>query len=500
MKADIKVSRESVISAIDDRLYSSFIEHMGRAIYTGIYEPGHPTAGQDGFRQDVIYLIKPLELSHIRYPGGNFVSGYRWEDGVGDRASRPVRRDLAWMALEPNEIGTNEFIDYCRQVGAQPMMAVNLGTRGPQEAVDLVEYCNVEGGTYLSDLRRSHGWEKPHDVKLWCLGNEMDGPWQMCAKTADEYGRTACEAAKLMKWMDPSIELVACGSSNHGMPTFGEWERTVLRHCGQYVDYLSLHQYYQNNDGDIPSFLALSGEMDSFIREVADICRQYKEESGSERDIYLSFDEWNVWYHFWKKKADIPMWTVGRAIEEEDYDFADALLVGGMLTTLINNADTVKIACMAQLINVIAPIMTEPGGRAWVQTIYYPLLLTSQHGRGTALAAQIECPEYSCSLSEHTPYLDCAAVLSKDEREVTFFIVNKNLEEAAVCDISMTDFGSASSARITTLFSDDLAVPCTPDSNAVHQSESELQIDSPDHLTAELPPASWNMVRVILDK
>jgi len=496
--AEISIKRDRIISRIDNRLYSSFIEHMGRAIYTGIYEPDHPLADENGIRQDVLNLIKPLGISHIRYPGGNFVSGYRWEDGVGDRSERPVRRDLAWMAIEPNQFGTNEFIDFCKNAGVEPMMAVNLGTRGPQEAADLVEYCNVEGGTYLSDLRRSHGWEQPHAVKLWCLGNEMDGPWQICAKTAEEYGRTACEAAKMMKWMDPSIELVACGSSNHGMPTFGDWERTVLHHCGKYIDYLSLHQYYQNNDGDIPAFLALSQNMDRFIREVADICRQYKEETGSERDIYLSFDEWNIWYHFAKKKVDVPEWIVGRPIEEEDYDFADALLAGGMLTTLINNADTVKIACIAQLINVIAPITTEPGGRVWAQTIYYPLMLTSLNGRGTALAAELDCPHYSCSVSDKVPYLDCASVLSEDEKEITFFIINKNLQENAECHISLSGFGTADCAHLTSLCSEDISACCTPDNNTVCCHEREIPAVGSNNIVVTVAPASWNMFKIKL--
>lgn len=492
MKAKIKISRDKIISPIDDRLYSSFVEHMGRAIYTGIYEPSHPTADENGFRQDVLNLIRPLNLSLIRYPGGNFVSGYRWEDGVGDQSQRPMRRDLAWMAMEPNEIGTNEFVDFCRKVGTEPMMAVNLGTRGAQEAADLVEYCNVSEASYFSDLRKSHGWEEPHGIKLWCLGNEMDGPWQICAKTADEYGRLACETAKMMKWMDPSIELVACGSSGRTMPTFGDWERTVLRHCGQYVDYLSLHQYYQNDDGDIPSFLARSCEMDSFIKEVAEICRQHKEETGSDRDIYLSFDEWNVWYHFKKAGKEPPKWITARPIEEEQYDFADALLVGSMLTTLINNANTVKIACMAQLVNVIAPIMTEPGGRAWAQTIYYPLLLTSQYGRGTALKPEVDCPKYTCQVSDSVPCLDCAAVLSKDADMITVILVNKNLDEELICNLELD--GVAVAAEQITLTAPSLSSTNTADNQCVVESRHELGTKG-NTLSVSLPPASWTMIK-----
>ncbi|MBP3413584.1 MAG: alpha-N-arabinofuranosidase [Clostridia bacterium] len=496
MNANIKVSADNIISPIDRRLFSSFIEHMGRAVYTGIYEPDHPTADENGFRRDVIELIKPLGISHIRYPGGNFVSGYRWEDGIGDKSSRPIRRELAWSAIEPNEVGTNEFIDFCRTADAEPIFAVNLGTRGPQEAADLLEYCNVDSGTYLSDLRRSHGWESPHNIKLWCLGNEMDGPWQICAKTADEYGRIACETAKMMKMMDPAIQLVACGSSNRTMPTFGQWERTVLDHCGRYIDYLSLHQYYRNDDGDLPSFLSLSRDMDGFIREVADICREYKEKNNLQRDIYLSFDEWNVWYHYQNEcKEQPPEWTVGRPIEEEAYTFADALLVGGMLTTLINNADTVKIACLAQLVNVIAPIMTQPGGKAWAQTIYYPFMLTSQNGRGTALKCDIDCPKYNCAVGSNVPYLDCAAVLSEDKLGVTFFIVNKSLTENITCRIEAEGFcaDGADQTTLTALSPDSIS---TVDHDAVIKTEYHYSADDKGAFSVNLPPLSWSMIRI----
>ncbi len=325
LSAKISILPEHVISQIDPRLYSSFIEHMGRAVYTGIYEPGHPAAEENGFRKDVAELIRPLNIPVIRYPGGNFVSGYRWEDGVGPKEARPVRAELAWQALEPNQVGTNEFMDYLALLGdVKPMLAVNLGTGTPQDAANLVEYCNFPGGTHYSELRARHGYPQPHGVKLWCLGNEMDGPWQICAKTAGEYGRAALEAAKMMKWLDPDIELVACGSSYREMPTFGDWERTVLRHTYEHIDYLSLHTYYTNDDGDIAAFLASSARMDAFIKEVGAICDEIKAEKGSDKDIKLSFDEWNVWYHYKLSSQEPPKWTVARPIEEELYDFADA--------------------------------------------------------------------------------------------------------------------------------------------------------------------------------
>ncbi len=494
MHTNLRLDSNKRISVIDDRLYSSFIEHMGRAVYTGIYEPDHPRAGADGFREDVAEHIRALHLSHIRYPGGNFLSGYRWEDGVGDRASRPVRRDMAWFALEPNWVGINEFVTYCRKNGIEPMIGGNLGTRGPQDAVNLLEYCNVERGTWYSDLRRSHGYEEAHRIRLWCLGNEMDGPWQICAKTAEEYGRLACETAKMMKWMDPSIELVACGSSFRDMPTFGSWERTVLQHCWDYVDYLSLHQYYQNNDGDVPSFLARSGEMDAFIKEVASICAEEKTRRGSDHDVKLSFDEWNVWYHFRKTEVYPEKWIFPRPIEEETYDFADALLLGSMLTTLINNADTVKIACLAQLVNVIAPIMTKPGAECWLQTIYYPFLLTSLHGRGIALRP--ESPSCQCE-GGGNPAVDCAAVLSGGEKELTVFLVNKDLQNPSACRITLEGLHPAEAGEHLVLQAPLDSVNTATSAPVLPRRVSDTEIFN-NCVACTLEAASWNMVRLPL--
>lgn len=500
LAAEIKLCTESTISPIDERLYGSFIEHMGRAIYTGIYEPDHPSSKEDGFRRDVVNLIKPLKIPIIRYPGGNFVSGYRWEDGIGCKDSRPVRLNLAWSAIETNQVGTNEFMDFLNLINARPMLSVNLGTRGAQDAANLLEYSNYPGGTYYSDLRIAHGYPEPHDVRVWCLGNEMDGPWQICAKTSEEYGRLACETAKMMKMIDSEIELVACGSSFHEIPTFGEWERTVLRHTYEYIDYLSLHAYYMNMDNDIPSFLASNIKMDHFIKEVAAICSEIKMEKDGKKDIKLSFDEWNVWYHFKKDCVQPPKWILARPIEEEIYDFTDALLVGSMLITLINNADTVKIACLAQLVNTIAPIMTEPQGRAWAQTTYYPFMYTSIYGRGTALKADLKAPAYNCNAVKDVPFIDCAAVYSKNRDEITLFLVNKNLEENIPCKLTLSEVSCSDIIEWVTLKGykpDDVNTAAhAPVKPVVHHEEVNI---TAKNISFTLPKASWNMLRFHLN-
>lgn len=442
--ATLTVDRSASIALIDDRLYGSFIEHLGRAVYGGIYQPGHSRSDKDGFRLDVIDLVRKLRVPIIRYPGGNFVSGYNWEDGVGPQQLRPTRLDLAWFTREPNTIGMQEFSRWLGNVDSELMMAVNLGTRGPDEARNLVEYSNHRGGTYWSDLRKKHGKESPYGIKTWCLGNEMDGPWQICSKTAYEYGRVATEAAKLMKWTDPTIELVACGSSYSKMPTFGTWEATVLDLAYEHIDYLSLHEYYGNSEGDTPSYLAKNLGMDSFIKSVVSLCDAAKARKGSKKTINLSFDEWNVWYHTLDQDKSIEHWVDAPHRLEDNYNFEDALLVGGLLITLIKNSDRVRIACLAQLVNVIAPIMTEEDGEAWVQTIFYPYMHASTFGRGRALEVELESPLYDCAIGDGIPFIDSVAVLNEEEKTCTLFILNRSLTDDLQlrCDLRSLDVSS----------------------------------------------------------
>ena len=349
----------------------------------------------------MLELVRELGPTIIRYPGGNFVSGYDWEDGVGPVEDRPKQLDLAWLTIEPNTFGTNEFIDWCRLADLEPMLAVNLGTRGPDEARRLVEYCNFPAGTKFSDLRRAHGWEEPHAVKFWCLGNEMDGPWQMGAKTATEYGRVATEAAKLMRLIDPTIELAAVGSSGRNMPTFGAWEREVLEHTFDHVEFISLHTYLNDYAKDTPAFLASPDLMDGFIEEVVGD-RRLRSPSAAARTSgsTLSFDEWNVWYR--TRRGDDrkqPGWPVAPPILEEVYTMKDALAFGGACISLLNHADRVKSACLAQLVNAIAPILTETGGPAWRQTIFWPFADFSQaRPRRRCCAARSNSPTYAASL------------------------------------------------------------------------------------------------------
>jgi alpha-N-arabinofuranosidase len=368
---------------------------MGRSVYTGIYEPDHSTADEDGFRRDVLELTRELGVTLIRYPGGNFVSNYRWEDGIGPRELRPRRLDLAWASTETNQFGLDEFMRWAARAGVEPMMAVNLGTRGVRAAADLVEYANIAGGTKLADSRIANGASQPYGIRLWCLGNEMDGPWQVGHKTALEYGRLAAQTAHAMRLVMPDIELVACGSSSSTMPTFGSWEREVLELTYEAVDYISCHAYYEPEEGDLGSFLASAVDMDHFVSTVTTTADQVGAKLGNRKRINIAFDEWNVWYVERFRALDRPVdWPAAPRIIEDEYTVADAVVVGNLLISLLRHSDRVTAACLAQLVNVIAPIRTEPGGPSWRQTTFHPFALTSRHAVGNVLRVEPVTPAY----------------------------------------------------------------------------------------------------------
>ena len=498
-QAKLIMDKDFIIGQVDPRIYGSFIEHLGRAVYGGIYEPGHPTADENGFRRDVLDLVRKLNVPVVRYPGGNFVSGFNWEDSVGPKELRPKRLDLAWFTTETNEVGLHEFADWARKAGSEIMYAVNLGTRGPDEARNVVEYANHPSGSALSDMRIRNGAKEPFGIKLWCLGNEMDGPWQMGHKTAYEYGRTANEAAKMMKWVDPTIEVVACGSASHSMPTYGAWEYEMLNECYENVDYVSLHRYYGNPSNNTPDFLARSMDLDDFIREVVSICDAVGGRKHAKKKLNLSFDEWNVWYHSSEQDKEIwkrDKWNRALPLLEDIYNFEDALLAGSILITFLKNADRVKVACLAQLVNVIAPIMTRNGGGAWAQTIYYPLMHASMFGRGTALRPVISSPVYDCSDYEAVPVVDAAATLAEDG-SVTIFAVNRDLKEDVELTADLRAFGNLSFKEHIVLHHDDVkAVNTESDPNQVAPTAGDAAELDGGHMSVRLPALSWNVIRL----
>ena len=496
LNAKLHIDKHFQVGETDKRLFGSFVEHLGRAVYGGVYQPGNALSDARGFRRDTLALVRELNVPVVRYPVGNFVSGYRWEDGVGPREARPVRPDPAWYTLEDNQIGVNEFADWCEAAGAELMMAVNLGTRGPEDARNLLEYCNFPSGTYYSDLRAAHGYPKPHRIKLWCLGNEMDGPWQMGHKTAHEYGRAAAETGRLMKMLDPSVACVACGSSFYDIPTFAHWEAAVLEEAYDQVDYLSLHQYFNNKSGDTKEFLASNHMAERMIREAAAVCDHIKSKKRSQKQIDLSFDEWNVWYHSNESDRQAERWVKAPPLLEDTYNVEDALVAGSMLITLLRHCDRVKIACLAQLVNVIAPIMTSDTG-AWRQTIFYPFQYMSAHGRGTVLHTVTDSPCYPTERYGDVPCLDAVFVRGGEGERLTLFAVNKSLDEdmTVTCDLRQFE-GYRVEEHIVFTHVDLKAVntEARPD-NAVPRAADGATV-SGGIFNAVLGKHSWNMVRL----
>jgi alpha-L-arabinofuranosidase len=501
MRARVTASAAYTIADIDKRLYGSFLEHLGRAVYTGIYEPGHEQADAEGMRKDVIELVRALDTPICRYPGGNFVSAYNWEDGIGPKESRPKRLDLAWRTTESNQVGVHEFADWADKAGTEMMLAVNLGSRGLDEARAFVEYVNHPGGTYWSDLRAKNGRKDPWNCRLWCLGNEMDGPWQVGHKSAAEYGHLANETAKALRGLDPTLELVVCGSSHSNMPTYPQWEATVLEATYDQVDYISLHMYFENYEKNTQEYLALPAKLDRYIGTVSGVIDYVKAKSRSKRDVRISFDEWNVWYHQRRQDAERMRtwdWPEAPRLLEDNYNFEDVLQVGCIINTFIRRSDVVRIACIAQLVNVIAPIMTEPGGPAWRQTIYWPFMLASKHGRGTALQLAVEVPTYDAAAADKVPWLDIAGTHDADAGTLTFFAVNRHASETIETDIALERF-VAKAVEHTIIRHDDLEATNTmqaPD-NVSPKKGTGAQLGG-GGVALTLPPHSYSMVRVML--
>ena len=445
----------------------------------------------------MLALVRELNVPIVRYPGGNFVSGYNWEDGIGPREQRPRRLELAWRTIETNEIGIDEFAAWSRKAGTEIMQAVNLGSRGIDAARNLVEYCNHPSGTYWSDLRIRHGSPEPHRIKTWCLGNEMDGTWQIGHKTAEEYGRTACETAKVMKWVDPSIELVACGSSNPYMSTFPQWEATVLEHTYEHVEYISLHIYYQPRGNNYSNFLAQSLYMDHFIKTVASTCDMIKAKKRSKKTLQLSFDEWNVWYQSNQENEKPEPWSIAPVQIEDHYAFIDALVVGCLIITLLKNSDRVRIACLAQLVNVIAPILTEPGGAAIRQTIFYPFQHASNFGRGKALRLVVDSPKYEDADFGDVPCLESVAVWNEANETLTLFAVNRHQTEALALRGDLRSFAGYRVMEHLVLENPDPHARNTfakPDVVRPH-TRGNAQLTGGE-INATLPALSWNVIRL----
>ena len=488
MSSVISIDRERLIGAIDPKLFGGFLEHMGRAIYEGIYEPDSPFADPAGLRQDVLAALKELNPTIIRYPGGNFLSGYHWQDGVGPSKQRPRRRELAWHSIETNQFGTNEFVEFCQKLQTRPMLGVNMGTGTIEEASALVEYCNAPQGSFYADLRARHGYPKPHQVEYWCLGNEMDGPWQIGHLDAVDYAKKAREAAKMMRWHDPSIKLILCGSSSTGMLTYPEWDRIVLEECWQHVDYLSLHYYAGNRDGDTASYLALARQFEDHLDTLAGALRYVKSKLRSRHEVYLSWDEWNVWY---KDQTYEGHWTEAPHLIEEVYNLEDALVVAQWMNVFLRRCNVLKIGCLAQLVNIIAPILTRREGLLR-QSIFYPFMLFSRHAAGSALDVQCKSPVYETARYGPQPVLDVSASYVEAQGHSALFIVNRSQQTAETANIIWQGWNPGAAARLYQLNGSDPKAHNTFDKPDTVKANDLGQVEvQQGKLSLSLPPLSF---------
>lgn len=500
--AKITVNRKFVRGTISPLIYGSFVEHMGRVVYTGIYEPGHYMADEDGFRKDVIEKVKEMGVTCIRYPGGNFVSCYDWRDGVGPKELRPRRREIAWKSIETNEFGTDEFMKWIRKCGVTPVFAVNLGTKGIENAVSLLEYCNLPKGTLYSDYRVKNGSEEPYAIPFWCLGNEMDGKWQIGHKTPESYAVLAAQTAHAMKSLDADIRLVVCGSSSTAMSTYTDWERIVLEESYDFIDYIALHQYYGGQERGTDEFLSQALEMEEYIDTVTSICDMVKNKKGLRKKIDICFDEWGVWeipgdeIAECVKKRD---WETAPAFSEQIYTMEDALLFSSMLMAMIKRADRVKIACQSLLTNISAAIMTEVNGDVWLQTIFYPFEYMARYGRGTVLMAVDEMPVYQVEKGYLVPYLDYVIIYNDEIQEIVVFAVNRK-EQSAELQIDFQGFGVKNVIEEIVLESESIKATNREDHTLIipKAGEKGSMMDSVYH--GNVAPFSWKMIRIAVDE
>lgn len=496
--AKVVLDKDFVISEIDEKVFGSFVENLGRCIYGGLYEPGHPSADEDGFRQDVMEKIRPLNLTANRFPGGNFVSTYRWEDGIGPKESRPRRAEVAWQCIEPNRFGLDEFAKWSKKMGTDVFMTVNLATRGVLEAMDCIEYCNHPGGTYWADKRKENGFDEPFNYKYWCLSNEIDGIWQVGQKPARDYALLAREASKAMKLIDPEIKTILAGSSAPSMDTFPEFDIEALDIAYEQVDYISVHNYIGNAKNDTPSYLARPLITNQFLDDVTSVINTIKAKHRSEHQVYISFDEFNTWHSMLQASNSKGKWTVAPPLLEDTYTAEDAVALGGLLLAVLRHADTVKIACLSELVNCISHLRTRDGGGCWVMPPYYTFLHYCLYGRGTSLETRVFSDTYSCERFPEVPYLDAQAVMG-DDGSITLFAINRGLDEELELETILRGFENYIVDKHLVITSDDPKATNTeecPDNVIPTEDGNAVYVDG--KLTATLKKMSWNVIRLVL--
>ncbi len=497
MKANILLNTRYTKGVVDTRIFGSFIEHMGRVVYGGIYEPGHMYSDSDGFRTDVLEHTRKMGVSCVRYPGGNFISAHDWKDSVGPRAKRPKVIEPAWHSIETNEFGISEFMKWAKKAHVEPVFAVNLGTSGIKEAMEFLEYCNLDEGTKYSNLRKEHGDDEPYRIKYWCLGNEMDGVWQIGHKTAYEYGRLACETGRAMKLIDPSIQLSVCGSSKSSMETVLDWDYEVLNETYDIADYLSLHQYYGNQEMGTAGFLAQSEDLEDYIQGVLGVCDYLKIKKKSKKDIMLNFDEWGVWSISdveVQSQVEKQQWQIAPAFSEQIYTMEDSLLFASMLMSFLRHGNRIKMACQSLLTNISAAIMTENNGESWLQPIYYVFSLMAKYGDGEVLQEIVEIPTYDCAYRNQVPYIDQVAIWNEEKKSLTVFVVNRHETENIEVQVEIEGILGEAVCTHTVLHHRNKKMTNKEDHNAVVPKVEESPKWKNDLLVFSVRPLSFNVI------
>ena len=422
--ARIKIDLERRLGIIDPMIYGMFIEHLDRCVYDGIFEPGSPLADAEGIRLDVLAACRRLKPPIIRYPGGNFVSGYHWLDGVGPKEQRPTRFDMAWNTVETNQFGTNEFIDYCRKFPTEPYLCVNMGTGTMDEAAAWVEYCNRAGDTSYAKLRKEHGYEQPHNVIYWGLGNEMHGDWQIGNLNAEDYAKKARHFAQVMKWTDKRIKLILNGGGR-------EWDAMALRKCADLAEYISYHVYWYSTPGEDAHYsnLAQPYASETYIQYLWQLIQQVRRDQKIKHPILIAIDEWNVLYP-----------DHGTGERKRRYNLTNALAVAIYMNMMRRNCQAVGMANLAQMVNLLPPIFTSPEG-LFLQTIFYPLELAATKSGPIALDTYVECDSYAadyCQLPA-VPYLDVMTSLDEQQKKLYVNLVNLNKDASQRVTIQVQD-------------------------------------------------------------
>jgi len=500
--ARIKIDIDRTIGKVDENIYGNFVEHLGRCVYGGIYEENSPLSDENGFRLDVLKAVKELNVSITRYPGGNFVSNYNWKDGIGPKDDRPARMELAWSRLESNRFGTDEFMEYAKKMGTKPYFSVNMGTGTIKEAQEWVEYCNVKSGPYYAELRKKNGHEEPYNIKYWSLGNEMDGYWQMGHLNAEDYSKKAREAAKLMRLTSPGIKLIAAGSSNYRPNADpNEWNEKVLHELRDIIDYIALHMYVGNVENNYYNFVSTPLVLEERTRIVKGLIDREMENAdrGNRPPIYIAWDEYNIWYRARGKGT-----MAGTKALEERYNLEDALVISGFLNAFIRNADIVKMANMAQLVNVIAPIFSSEKG-IFKQTIFYPIQLFANNVKGTSLDVHVDCKTYdtgkfliglgeSTTIQKDVPFLDVSATYNNGE--IIICVMNRNKDKAITTDLLCQEGLFDGEFKVYEINGPDIKTENDfGKTNVETKKKASLKVKKSDKITYDFPAHSFTMIK-----